>query len=670
MFKYANIFFLFAITAYSQNWIKVDSVFAPAGVTTQSFACPAFADMNGDHKPDLFLGSTGSRVDYFENISTGLPPKFRKNDSLLNSIYSLGAFINADYPALVDLDGDNDLDLVIGGYNGFQYFINNGDSLNPGNWRMDSTVFATVNTLIGTDAKPAFADLDGDGDYDLVAGIGESLFGGPTPGIIIGFRNTGTKFAPAFTQDNSLVTGLPDAGLNAYPYFVDIDNDGDYDLTIGRDIQALLHYKNTGTPQNPVWTPNNALVSGIASSTYWNDPAWYDIDGDGDYDLIYGNADGFILYYRNTGSPTAAVLQADNSYFRIIKLEGSSSTVSFTDFDRDGDFDLMSGIWSGKFIYFRNIGTPSAPVFQIATTPFSGFSPGSYSYPTFGDIDGDGDPDIVNGVLNGRVYVYINNNYTSFTYNSVALSTVNVGGFAAPALADLNGDGKVDVLVGAETGSNSRFYLNMGSNTFVQADSFITGITFYSNTRPTFADFDNDGDYDLVFGRTTGVLVCYRNIGTATMPVWQREDALFAEVKVRQNAAPGFADLDGDGKKDLIVGEYNGNFSYYKNNMAITSIKKENEKAVEYPSLSQNFPNPVNSSSVTKITFSLAEKEKVLIQVFDILGREIAIPVNKDLDKGSHTINLNTSGFASGMYIYRLTTSGGRAVSKKMIVLD
>ncbi|NUN09176.1 MAG: VCBS repeat-containing protein [Ignavibacteriaceae bacterium] len=670
MIKYFSLLLLFTLTINSQNWIKVDSIFAPSGVTTQSFACPAFADMNGDGKPDLFLGSTGSRVDYFENISTGLPPKFQKNDSLLNSIYSSGAFINADYPALVDLDGDNDLDLVIGGYNGFQFFLNNGDSVSPGNWRRDTVVFAAVNTVIGTDPKPAFADLDGDGDYDLVAGIGESLFGGPTPGIMIGFRNNGSASSPQYVQDNSLVTGLPDVGLNAYPYFKDVDNDGDLDLTIGRDVQGLLHYKNTGTPQSPVWTASNSLVSGIAGSTYWNDPTWCDLDGDGDHDLIYGNADGMIIYYRNTGTPATPTLQIDNSYFRIIKLEGSSATASLADFDRDGDFDLLSGIWSGKFIYFRNTGSVAGAGFQIATTPFSGFSPGSYSYPVFGDIDGDGDPDIVNGVLNGKVYVYINNNYTSFTYNSVALSTVNVGGFASPALADLNGDGKIDVLVGAETGGNSRFYLNMGSNTFTQADSFMTGVTFYSNTRPTFADFDNDGDYDLVIGRTSGVLVCYRNTGTTTMPVWQREDALFTEVKVRQNAAPGFADLDGDGKKDLIVGEYNGNFSYYKNNMAITAIEKSNEKAGRDLALSQNYPNPVNPSLGTQIAFSLPERSMVTIQLFDILGKEIAAPVNGEYNEGPHSVTLNTSGFASGIYIYRLTTTGGKSVSKKMIVVD
>ncbi len=662
------LFFISIISLHSQNWIRVDSIFAPSGVTVQSFSCPAFADINADGKPDLFMGSTGSRVDFFNNISTGLPPKFLKNDSLLNSVYSDGIFTNADYPALVDLDGDRDLDLVIGGYNGFQFFYNTGDSANP-LWRRDTIVFPAVNQVIGTDPKPAFADLDGDGDFDLVAGIGESLFGGPTPGICMGFRNNGTKFDPVFVQDNTLVQGLPDAGLNAYPCFADVDNDGDYDVTIGRDVQTLLHYKNTGTAQNPAWASFSSLVSGIAPSTYWNDPVWFDLDGDNDLDLVYGNADGNLTYYRNTGTATAPVLQIDNTYFRVIKIDGSSATASLTDYDKDGDFDLLSGIWSGKFIYLKNNGTSVNTAFQTTTMPFSGFSPGSYSYPAFGDMDGDGDPDIVDGVLGGKIYVYINNNYTSFTYNSVALSTVNVGGFASPALADINGDGRTDVFVGAETGANSRLYLNMGSNNYIPGDSLIAGLSFFSNTRPTFSDFDNDGDFDLVIGRTGGTLICYRNTGTATSPQWLRDDAVFVNVKVRQNAAPGFADMDGDGKKDLIAGEYNGNFTFYKNNMEITAVDDNTDRSSSGLVLMQNYPNPVRAGGETNISFISPGNCEVSFTLFDILGREAHSIPAREYSPGKQTIVLNTNNFPAGIYVYRLTSGDGKSISGKLVII-
>lgn len=73
----------------------------------------------------------------------------------------------------MDIDSDGDFDLVSGGYNGMILYWNGGDATEAV-WFRDTVTFATVNTLIGTDAKPSFADLDGDGDPDLVVGIGES----------------------------------------------------------------------------------------------------------------------------------------------------------------------------------------------------------------------------------------------------------------------------------------------------------------------------------------------------------------------------------------------------------------------------------------------------------------------------------------------------------------
>jgi hypothetical protein len=564
--KHLVIFLIVILSTnlFSQNWLKVDSIFAVSGVTVKSFSAPEFADLNNDGNPDLILGNIADAADFFWNNSHSFPTTFSKDTSVLYNIYNSGQTnTNSDYPTLIDLDGDTDLDLVIGGYNGLRYYENIGTITSPEFIPVD-TIFTNVNSQIGSDAQPAFVDIDDDGDLDLFVGIGESLLGGPTPGITMGFRNTGTASVPIFTLDNTLVTGIPDIGLNSYPTFADLDNDEDYDLVFGRDLQTLVYYRNTGTKQSPVWTQNTTTFSGLETTTYWKNPTFSDLDYDGDFDLIYGTDGGVLYVYRNIGTVTAPSFQYYPDYFKIVKLSGGSATVSLKDFDGDGDNDLLSGDWLGKFNYFRNDGTPLKPIFNQVTMSFSNLTVNSYSSPVFVDIDKDNDHDIVSGALNGQVFLYINNNGT-FVQNTTMFSSIDVGWTSIPSFADLDDDGDLDLLVGAETGSETKYFTNNGSNVFTVNTTTFAGVTFPSYGRPTLADIDNDDDYDLIIGDGWGEVYYYRNDGNVTAPIWVRADVMFAGIEVDQNAHPGFEDLDGDTKKDMIIGEYNGNFTFYKN---------------------------------------------------------------------------------------------------------
>ena len=379
---FLSVILLFQNT-YSQNWLKIDSIFSPSGVTLKAFSAPAFGDLDSDGDYDLVLGSIGDKADYFQNVTTELPSTFRKDTSMLYTIYAGGLqFTNADYPSLNDLDNDNDLDLVIGGYNGLLFYKNLGDSLNPIWEKVDSIFSSSVNPQIGSDARQAFADLDADGDLDLLVGIGESLLGGPTPGLTFGFRNIGTPANPIFSRDDNLVIGIPDVGLNSYPALVDLDNDNDYDLLIGRDLSSLVYYKNTGTPISPIWTREFTTFSGVESTNYWKDPTFCDLDLDGDLDLIYGTDDGDLYFYQNNGTITTPQFQYNPAYFPVIKVNGSS-TVSFADFDNDGDYDLLSGSTLDKMQYLKNEGTIAQPKFVKAIAPFSNLNPGFQMFARF-----------------------------------------------------------------------------------------------------------------------------------------------------------------------------------------------------------------------------------------------------------------------------------------------
>lgn len=661
-------FFIFSSPLFTQHWIKIDSVFSPFGVTAQNFSAPEYCDLDGDGDFDLIVASlSADRIEYFANKGSKTNPLFRKDTNMFSSIYANGTqFTNSDFVAPVDIDHDHDFDLVIGGFNGLHLYWNGGDSLEAV-WFRDTVFFSAINAVIGTDAKPAFADLDGDGDDDLIIGIGESLFAGPTPGVTMAFRNTGTPSQASFVSDNTLIIGIPDVGLNAYPTFKDWDDDGDYDMVMGRDLQTMIYYKNTGTKNSPVWTNTGGIVSVVEATSYWKVPTLADLDGDGDLDLTYGTSDGTIKYYKNIGTKNAPSLQLFTDYFQVIRTNGNAATVSLGDFDNDGDLDFISGDWLGGIQYFRNDGNAAHPNFTKATASFTSLDAGSYSVPRFVDIDKDGDLDIVSGELLGTVLLWINSN-GSFTQNTTTFAGIDAGYRSAPAFADVDNDGDIDMLLGAEDVSMLKFYINNGSNSFTVDNSYISGVTSKYAVSPAFVDLDKDGDHDLVLGSGFGEIYYYENIGTPSSPSWKSNDQLFATAEVNQGAAPGFADLDSDGKPDMIVGEYNGNFTFFKNSTA-TAVTMESSLSPFDFMLSQNFPNPFNPA--TTITFSLHHDspKRTTLTIFDILGREITTLINEQLSSGTYSVIWNAQGFTSGLYFYRLQ-SGDFVMTKKMLLVQ
>jgi len=189
----------------------------------------------------------------------------------------------------------------------------------------------------------------------------------------------------------------------------------------------------------------------------------------------------------------------------------------------------------------------------------------------------------------------------------------------------------------------------------------------------------NDGDgvnavlffINFLFKRATAEITYYENKGNPREPIWQLNDTLFAGIEVKQSAHPGFADLDGDGRLDMVIGEYDGNFTYYKNLFAVvTDVKETNNSVPKNFSLEQNYPNPFNPS--TTIEFKVAEPGYVSIKIFDALGREVAALVNEFMQPGNYKTSFNTSSFSqritSGIYFYRLETPSFTQ-TKKMILL-
>ena len=281
------------------------------------------------------------------------------------------------------------------------------------------------------------------------------------------------------------------------------------------------------------------------------------------------------------------------------------------------------------------------------------------------DIDKDLDFDIVSGADNGMIYCYINNG-TSFSINSTYFGSIDVGYASAPALVDIDGDNDEDILIGSETGSSYLFLVREGNNFNIAASNPFSTIIFPNYSRPSFADLDNDGDFDLILGKSFGEVNCYENTGNVQNPQWQRNDALVVELEVKQSSTPGFADLDNDGRIDCIVGEYDGNFTYFKNLFAPTSVHDEFLETPKEFSLSQNYPNPFNPT--TKISWQSSRGGWQTLRIYDVLGKEITTLVDEYKPAGSYDVEFDSNNLTSGVYFYHLK-AGSFMETKKMILI-
>jgi flagellar hook assembly protein FlgD len=484
-------------------------------------------------------------------------------------------------PRFGDIDGDGDLDLLVGNDNGtIYYFRNDGKKTSPV-WRSSGLLLDAGGSRIkvGNYSAPALMDVDGDGDLDLF--IGEYY------GTVIFYENTGTKTNPGWTFRGPIKDAggnTIDVGWSSIPTFADINGDGLQDLLVGEHYGNVIHYQNTGTGSTPKWTLVGALndVSGSTISVGYNSaPALADMDGDGDLDLVIGSYYGAVAYYSNTGTPTAPVWTSIGP-MKDAGGAGITGTPAFVDINNDGLKEFFTGNYYGGMSYYRNVGTAASPSWKLLTSKYNSIGVDSYAIPALCDIDGDGDLDMLVGEYAGDIVLYKNEGdaKTPAWVPSGFLAdkdgnTIDVGYNSAPALADIGNTGLLDLFVGESSGKVIR-YQNAGTQTAPQwtlvgpiTDAKGTTISVGYNSTPVFGDLDGDGDLDLLIGEYHGKVTYYRNDGNGTSVKWTYvgplKDAGDAVINVGYSSRPAIVDIDGDGKLDLIVGEYYGKLYYYRN---------------------------------------------------------------------------------------------------------
>lgn len=439
---------------------------------SESACVPTFADMDGDGDIDFFTGSSSGKITHYENIGNANNFLFRfvtdfwkgieiigaarPPDKInLNQLTDDGGTLRHGASAIMfgDTDGDGDKDLYWGDFFGFSvYFIKNTGTV-------QNFAFTTIDTTSpepnpyysGGFNMPGIYDINGDGRNDMFIGV---LLGSKSIDNFLYYRNDGPLNNPAFTRVTNNFIVSADIGSYSYPTFADIDNDGDLDLFIGYD-ESVAFFRNTGSSTQPSYNlEDDSLSVGVLNNFNYS-VAIGDLDGDGKKDLVLGYyALAKLKFYKNTGTVQNPAFTLVPSQLDTMTL-GQQSAPTLVDIDNDGDLDLFAGSSNGRVFYYRNIGTAAAFNFQFVTNTYAGINTGNDATPSFGDMDNDGDLDMLIGTRRGQIQHYRNDGTAAspnFTLVTTTFLNINVHEHSVPCIVDINNDGDKDLIIGNKKG--------------------------------------------------------------------------------------------------------------------------------------------------------------------------------------------------------------------------
>ncbi|MEM6697993.1 MAG: VCBS repeat-containing protein, partial [Bacteroidota bacterium] len=559
--------------------VNPDAPFGLSSVGNSTLS--AFVDIDQDGDLDAFVGEYNGTIRYFENTSNSSTVlAFALSSS--TTPFGLAPVTYNAAPTFVDIDQDGDLDAFVGDYYGsINYYqnIGNNSSIPTFDTPITNDPFGLSN--VGNGAVPSFVDIDLDGDLDA--------FVGASGGDIYFFRNTSTDASiPAFDTPNSNAPfGLLDVEESAAPFFVDIDADGQVEVLIGQgDGGKIEYYKNTSTNST---TPAFSLISsanpfGLTSVGSNTKPTLIDIDGDGHLEAFIDSRSGSISFFENSSTDTATPA------FNALTVDvGRNAIPTFVDIDQDGDLDLFVGEGSPTINFFKNIDTStdnSIPTFVLSSSsaPFGILSTGSFSTPSFVDIDNDGQLEVFIGTEFGNISYYENNS-TDNTQPIFSLPTSNPFGLtgvdsnASPTFVDIDSDGDLDAFVGGRLGE-TQYFENVGTPT---SPSFVLSsssepfglLSVGTLSTPKFIDIDSDGDLDAFVGEYDGNINYFENTSTnSTITEFRLSSNTtpFGLPDVGVNSAPVFMDVDGDNLLEAVIGNEIGRLNYFESDIQIPFI--------------------------------------------------------------------------------------------------
>jgi hypothetical protein len=671
----------------------VDYYFAPEYVSSfpELTDWAMLVDYDLDGKDDIFTKSPGlPGIIVYKNISVTNPEFELIVYPYLTSLQG-GGYVNilvtdVDYPAISDIDGDGDLDILT--FWGLGSFVEMHQNQSIEKYGIpDSLDFVKTENCWGhfaesdesntiyldtcssgseeiqhpepekdsrhTGSTFLLLDLDGDSDKDLVLGdvdypglIELTNGGNPDSAYITGFD---TLF-PSYDKPVNLFS-MPVAA------YLDADNDGINDLVLSafdpslyksKNRQSVWLYRNLGQNEIPQFSfeSNNFLQNDmidVGSGAY---PVFCDYDGDGLTDLFVANYGDYIYSYYGSGS------------------------------------QLYSVYWS-KISQFHNTGTAENPKFNLITDNFALLDTFQITgiYPAFGDLDADMDLDMITGLYDGTLWFFKNKSSSAqspeFEPPIKSYQGTDVGNYSTPQLFDLNGDGLSDLIIGEENG-NINYYENTGT----PADPFFTFVTdslgkvnvtnyqlSYTGYSTPFFFKDNLNQTRLVVGSEQGKFFYYKNIEGNLGGIFTENDSLFVltggqptEIKCGIRTGAALIDMNNDNYLDLIAGNFSGGLNYYSG-AAFPPVIGIPEQTDEIRRVNI-FPNPAREFIQIEIT-GQDRFEYLQINIYNTVFQKVFSTI-LTCDK---TIEIPIISLTPGVYLLELKTEpDGRTSQYKRFV--